>query len=618
MDTSNYGIKDIKSLSFKEGVQQRIQMYLGSSDNEGTYQAFKEIINNSTDEAIAGYGKQIDISVNEKENSISIRDYGRSVPFGIREDGENVLISIYSKSHTGGKFEEGAYKNSSGLNGIGAKCVCLSSKKFIVRSYRNGTMAEAIFEDGDLISYKESETKEKTGTYVWFAPSEKVFNTGKIGYDFNRICESIKDISYLYQGLTFNIYNELTNKTTTYCAKNGLKDYIKDHLDTPINKTVNYKKVTDGVDEVEIVYQWGSRVETPVIFVNGLLCVNGGTPVTGARTAVTRMINSLSGQKLSGEAIRSNLFFVVNCKVKNPSFSNQTKDSINNPSLRTLTSQAFTESLKEYYETNKDDFNKVVNLLTKVEKAEAAAERARQQIMNSVKEVEKNQKRKVFASDKLKDAEYLGQDSTLLLVEGLSAASSMAMARDEKKYGILALRGKPINGFANDEEKFYQNEEINLLLSAMNIVPGKYNSKKLRYGKIAICSDSDADGYAIGLLIMCAIYKVAPEFIKEGRLYWLRSPLYIVKNGKEEKYYFTDEEFNKLKNVKGTVQRCKGLGSLNAEQAHTSMFTKEFQKMEQLIPDDNTYELLSTLMGKDSAPKREFIFNNVDFSTISE
>lgn len=178
---------------------------------------------------------------------------------------------------------------------------------------------------------------------------------------------------------------------------------------------------------------------------------------------------------------------------------------------------------------------------------------------------------------------------------------------------------KPINAFSNDEEKFYKNEEVRLLLSAMNITPGKYDNKKLRYGKIGILSDADADGYAIGLLIMCLLYKVAPQFIEEGRLYWMRSPLYIMKNGKNESYYFTDEEYNKVAGkIKGEVQRCKGLGALSAEQAKRSMFTEEFQRFERLIPDKDTFELLSDLMGKDSAPKHDFIFDNLDFSEIRE
>ncbi len=616
----SYDINDIKSLDFRTGVRTRINMYLGSDDLDGTYQAFKEIINNSTDEAIAGYGNKIEIYVNETENYIAVRDYGRGVPFGIREDGENVLISIYSKSHTGGKFEEGPYKNASGLNGIGAKCVCLSSEKFEVQSNRNGKTACAFFEKGNLVNYKEGTTKDPDGTYVRFKPDKEVFKTGKIGYSYKKICEDIKDISYLYSGIKFVIKNDETNEVQTYCAKNGIIDFVKDTIKKPLHKHIIYNSVVDtNGDKVEIAFQWGDGKEESYVFVNGLRCPEGGSPITGAKSAITRTFNSLSKSSFDGDSIRGGLFYVINCSVAQPSFANQTKSKINNTNLRTLASNAFSDALKQMKLKYSNEFDDIVEMMKKIERAEKAAEKARQQILNAVKDVEKNQKKKVFASDKLKDAEFLGENSTLLLVEGLSAASSVAMARDEKKFGILALRGKPINAFSNDDEKFYQNEEIKLLLSAMNIVPGKYDSKKLRYGKIGILSDADADGYAIGLLIMCALYKVAPQFIKEGRLYWMRSPLYIVKNGKNEAYFYTDEEFNAARGkIKGEVTRAKGLGALSPEQARTSMFTSEYQRFEQLIPDDSTLDLLNQLMGKDSTPKYNFIFENIDFSQIME
>ena len=616
----SYDINDIKSLDFRTGVRTRINMYLGSDDLDGTYQAFKEIINNSTDEAIAGYGNKIEIYVNETENYIAVRDYGRGVPFGIREDGENVLISIYSKSHTGGKFEEGPYKNASGLNGIGAKCVCLSSEKFEVQSNRNGKTACAFFEKGNLVNYKEGTTKDPDGTYVRFKPDKEVFKTGKIGYSYKKICEDIKDISYLYSGIKFVIKNDETNEVQTYCAKNGIIDFVKDTIKKPLHKHIIYNSVVDtNGDKVEIAFQWGDGKEESYVFVNGLRCPEGGSPITGAKSAITRTFNSLSKSSFDGDSIRGGLFYVINCSVAQPSFANQTKSKINNTNLRTLASNAFSDALKQMKLKYSNEFDDIVEMMKKIEKAEKAAEKARQQILNAVKDVEKNQKRKVFASDKLKDAEFLGENSTLLLVEGLSAASSVAMARDEKKFGILALRGKPINAFSNDDEKFYQNEEIKLLLSAMNIVPGKYDSKKLRYGKIGILSDADADGYAIGLLIMCALYKVAPQFITEGRLYWMRSPLYIIKNGKSESYFYTDEEFNAARGkIKGEVTRAKGLGALSPEQARTSMFTSEYQRFEQLIPDDSTLDLLNQLMGKDSTPKYNFIFENIDFSQIME
>lgn len=615
----SYDINDIKSLDFRTGVRTRINMYLGSDDIEGTYQAFKEIVNNSTDEAIAGYGDKIEIAVSEKENYISVIDYGRGVPFGIRDDGENVLVSIYSKSHTGGKFEEGVYKNSSGLNGIGAKCVCLSSLKFEVQSNRNGKFANAYFEKGELISYHEGTTKNKDGTYVRFIPDPEVFKNGAIGYSYKRICKEIHDISYLYCGLTFEIRNDDTNKKEVYCAKNGIMDFVKDNIEKPLHQHIMHEEVTNGTDKVEIAFQWGGGKESGYVFVNGLCCPEGGSPITGAKTAITRTFNSQSGQNFDGDSIRNGLVYVINCSVAQPSFANQTKSKINNASLRTLASNAFSNALKNMKLKYGSEFDTIVELMKKIAKAEAAAERARKQVLDAVKDVEKNQKKKAFASDKLKDAEFLGENATLLVVEGNSAMGGMAQARDYKKYGIMAIRGKIINCLSNPEEKIFQNEEIKLLLSAMNITPGKYNASKLRYGKLAICTDADSDGYHIGLLIMAALAYLAPDFIKEGRLCWLRSPLYIVNNGKKESYYFTDEEFNRDRaKIKGEVTRAKGLGELPADTARASMFTNEFQRMDVMEWNESAMDLLYDLMGEEVEPRKNFIMSKVDFSKVRE
>ena len=616
----SYDINDIKSLDFRTGVRTRINMYLGSDDLDGTYQAFKEIINNSTDEAIAGYGNKIEIYVNETENYIAVRDYGRGVPFGIREDGENVLISIYSKSHTGGKFEEGPYKNASGLNGIGAKCVCLSSEKFEVQSNRNGKTACAFFEKGNLVNYKEGTTKDPDGTYVRFKPDKEVFKTGKIGYSYKKICEDIKDISYLYSGIKFVIKNDETNEVQTYCAKNGIIDFVKDTIKKPLHKHIIYNSVVDtNGDKVEIAFQWGDGKEESYVFVNGLRCPEGGSPITGAKSAITRTFNSLSKSSFDGDSIRGGLFYVINCSVAQPSFANQTKSKINNTNLRTLASNAFSDALKQMKLKYSNEFDDIVEMMKKIEKAEKAAEKARQQILNAVKDVEKNQKRKVFASDKLKDAEFLGENSTLLIVEGNSAMGGMSQARDYTKYGLLAIRGKIINCLSNPEEKIFQNEEIKLLLSAMNIVPGKYDPKKLRYGRLAICTDADSDGYHIGLLIMAALSYLAPQFIKEGRLCWLHAPLYIISDGKKETYAFTDEEMNSMRGkIKGNISRNKGLGEMNPESARRSMFTSEFQRMEVLEYSEEAMEILYALMGEDVEPRRDFVMTKIDFSEIRE
>lgn len=620
MDNVKYGIDEIQSLSFKEGVRTRIQMYLGSDDLEGTYQAFKEIINNATDEAIAGFGNKIEIGVDEQKNAIRVRDYGRGVPFGIREDGENVLVSIYSKSHTGGKFEAGAYKNASGLNGIGAKCVCLSALWFDVFSMRDGKAAHASFKKGDLVLYDEYDTTFRNGTIVEFCPDPEVFKTGDIGYSYKKICEDIKNISYLYSGITFQIKNENTGEIKSYCAQNGIVDFVKENISKPLHKHIIHDTITDtNGDKLEIAFQWGGGKEQSYVFVNGLLCPEGGSPITGAKTSITRTFNSLSKQNFDGDSIRGGLFYVINCSVAQPSFANQTKSKINNTNLRTMASNCFSNALKMMNLKYKEEFESIVELLKKVAKAEAAAERARRQVMEATKDIEKNQKKKVFFSDKLKDAEFLGPNATLLIAEGDSALGGLAQGRDYTKYGIMAIRGKILNCLTHPDEKIYQNEEIKLLLSAMNIIPGKYNASKLRYGRLAICTDADSDGYHIGLLIMAALQYLAPEFIKEGRLCWLRSPLYIVTNGKQESYYFTDEEMDAARGkIKGEVQRNKGLGSLEPEQARRSMFSDEYQRMDVLQPTSAALYALEQLMGKDVEPRKEFIFNHIDFSEVKE
>jgi len=390
------------------------------------------------------------------------------------KDGTNILVDIYSKAHVGGKFSNKGYGgNVSGLNGIGGSCVCLSSLSFEVKSFRDKAMAEAKFSKGVNTYYKESKTTEANGTYVYFIPDKEVFKNGNIGFTYSRVCQEIKDISFLYKNLTFVITNENTKEKKEFCAKNGIIDFVKEEVKKPLHQHIIAWRETDGQNEIEIAFQWGEKRETVYTFVNGLRCPEHGVNLTGAKSAITKTFNNLSGENFESDNIRHNLFYVMNFKIANPSFANQTKSKINSPCARTLASKAFTNALKEMKTKYGSEFEAISVLLKRVEKADAAAEKARNAILESVNNVEKNQKRKVFSSDKLKDAEYLGEKSTLLIVEGDSAASAVAQARDRKHFGLLAIRGKILNCLSNPEEAIFKNEEINLLLSAMNIVPNK-------------------------------------------------------------------------------------------------------------------------------------------------
>ena len=621
MPEKAYDINSIQSLNFREGVRTRIQMYLGSDDNEGTYQALKEIINNSTDEALAGYGKKIEITVNEKENSIKVRDYGRGVPFGIREDGENVLVSIFTKSHTGGKFSHDAYKNASGLNGIGGSCVCLSSKYFQVISIRDGMSAKATFTKGILDEYKEAKLiKVPNGTEITFIPDPEVFCNGEIGYNYERICQDIQDISYLYPGIEFIISNGTQNKT--YCAKNGIVDFVTKNVQKSLHKHIITGTASDDTDSLEIAFQWGVRHETAYVFVNGLRCPEGGTPVTGARAAITKTFNSLANASFEGEYIRKNLFYVINCKVENPSFANQTKSKINNASLRTLASTAFSNALKDMNTQYPNEFNAVAEMLTKIEKAEAAATRAREAIMNMEKKEQEQKKRKINSSDKFKDCEKHGQESMLIISEGNSALGGLMPARDVKTEALYAVRGKVKNLMKHPLDECLENQEVSDIILALGCgIQEKYNGRKLNYGKVAIATDADVDGYAIMCLIATMFYVLMPKFIEEGRLCWLRAPLYRLNKGNKRIFAYDDAELAELKKKYPDWEqgRNKGLGEMTSEDMEASMMSKTERHLEILTINDAeaAAESLRMLMGKDVDDRRDFLFENVDFSIIN-
>ena len=620
-----YNAQSIETLSFRDAIRTRVAMYMGSADNMGVLQCLREIITNSIDEATMGFGKKITVEI-FKNNRVRITDEGRGCPFGKRDDGTEALEAIYTMAHSGAKFNDKVFQNVAGMNGIGAKGVALSSDDFIVTSFRDGKRAVLKLTDGIKTEFfvedqvKDIANGKLTGTIVEFVPSQEVYNLETIKINFEDVKKMCQDWSYLSKGISFVLIDHTTGEKVTYLSKNGMLDFMKDHGDKALHKTPLHITIAENGIEAEIVMEWtNSRSENWHVFTNGLENSEGGTSLTGIKTALTNFFKKKLKGDGSPDVLRKGLFYAVSCKVPNPSFANQTKTKVNNPELRGLCQRATTQMLEEFEYRHGDEFQRILELLTKELKAEAAAERARKQVLEAVKDVEKNQKKKVFASDKLKDAEFLGENSTLLIAEGDSALGGLAQGRDYTRYGIMAIRGKIINALSNPDEKVYENEEIKLLLSAMNIIPGKYDSKKLRYGRLAICTDADSDGYHIGLLIMAALAHIAPQFIREGRLCWLRSPLYIVSNGKTESYYFTDDEFNAAKGkIKGEVQRNKGLGSLEPNQARKSMFDSEYQRLDVMEYNEEAMALLYSLMGDDAAPRREFIMSNVDFSEVRE
>lgn len=615
MDT-NYGINDIETLSFKDGVRKRIAMYLGSADMQGVYNAIQEIISNSIDEFYMGYGKEISISLDG--NTIVVKDYARGVPFGKKEDGSNVLVDIYSKPHTGGKFNDKVYNSVAGLNGIGAKATCLSSKDFEVTSYRDGKRATAIFKKGELVSYEEERSDRKqTGTTVKFTPDEEVYNLEPIKIDFDVLCNTCKNLSYLTKGLSFKLEDCKNSKNITYCAKNGLLDLISDKAENPIHEHPFYYQLKDGQNEVEIALQWTKGKENIFVFTNGLENIEGGTSLTGLKTAITRNLNKEFRRNFTGEMARTGLVAAIACKTPNPSFANQTKTKINNPELRQLADRAFSEYFKIYVKKYAQDAEAIKEFLSKEEKAEEAADRARNAVINAQAKIANSRNKKTVMPEKLKDAEFLGEDAILLIAEGNSAMAGLASGRDTEKYGILAIRGKIRNLLSCPLEEGLENEEVQSILTALGCgILDKYDSKKLRYGKVAIAVDADDDGCHIACLIMSLFKALIPQFIEENRLCWLKAPLFKVKKGKNNYYFYDEDELNNS-GIKGEQSRFKGLGELTAEDTKNSMFDKDNQRIEVLVPDDNSFYRLEELMGPSVQPRKDFVFSGaIDFSKI--
>lgn len=613
---TNYDINDIETLSFKDGVRKRIAMYLGSADMQGVYNSIQEIISNSIDEFYMGFGKEIKISL--EGNTVIVQDFARGVPFGKKSDGTNVLVDIYSKPHTGGKFNDKVYNSVAGLNGIGAKATCLSSKNFKVTSYRDGKYATAIFEKGNLISYNEGKSERKqSGTVVKFTPDEEVYNLEPIKIDFQRLCDTCKNLSYLTKGLTFSLEDCQNSTTVTYCAKNGLLDLIADKAEDGVHSHPIYYQLKDGQNEVEIALQWTKGREKIYVFTNGLENIEGGTSLTGLKTAITRNLNKEFKKNFTGDMARTGLVAAIACKTPNPSFANQTKTKINNPELRQLTDRAFSEYFKIFVKKYPQDAEAIKEFLSKEEKAEAAADRARAAVINAQAKIANSRSKKTVMPEKLKDAEFLGENAMLLIAEGNSAMAGLASGRDTEKYGILAIRGKIRNLLSCPLEEGLENEEVQSILTALGCgILDKYDSKKLRYGKVGIAVDSDDDGCHIACLIMSLFKALMPQFIEEGRLCWLKAPLFKVKKGKTNYYYYDEQELAQS-SVKGEQTRYKGLGELTAQDTKESMFDKNNQRIEVLIPDENSFFRLEELMGSDVKPRKEFVFSGaIDFSKI--
>ena len=487
----SYDANSIVSLSQGKAFREKIGMYLSGDKQEAVNLGLRELIVNTQDEYEVYKPKNafLKVCIDTKKRIIDVEDNMRGIPVGLREDGMNSLTAAMLINHSGGKHTEGAYQSSVGVNGCGNKIVNHTAIWLEVQVKRDGKIYYQRFESDDDGAHPVTDVLEKgktkeTGTKITYSPDPKVY--GKYFIQQEKLEEMLKEISYFSRGL--DIILIVDGKEKHFLSENGLIDGLNPK--NAISKPFQYFYKTSDC-EVELALQWVKKKGVIRGYANGLYMSDGGAFISGFKSSLTRTFNSLADKKFDGDAIRTMLDGFVAVKVKVGQFSNQAKTALANPEARTATSTAISEALKEFQKKRPSEFESIVAYLERLEKADEAAERARNAILDSTSNIEKNQKRKVFSSDKLKDAEYLGEKSILLIVEGDSSASAIAQARDRRYYGTLAIKGKILNCLSNPEEAIFKNEEINLLLSAMNIVPNKYDPSKLRYGKIAICTDAD-------------------------------------------------------------------------------------------------------------------------------
>ena len=620
----SYDANSIQQLTFRQGVRKRIGIYLGSADHTGVIAGLLELVNNATDEAlVCPTAKKIELVIGK--DWASCRDYGRGMPHGENNFSKEVMINLLTENHSGAKFDENAYGGKSrGLNGTGSAATCCSSDIFKISSYRDGAEWYMEFEEGIPkfdICQKKPLGKNKGGTYIWYKPSQEVFNAEPINFDYKEICSIIEEYSYFNKGIVFEVKNGENEEVKTFCSKRGLIDFAETKIKNPIHKTPLIFSTTEDDIDIEIIAQWTKGKEKFYLFSNGGENPNGGTPITGIKSSITAFIKKHLAD-FDGDMARTGLVYICSVNLKNPIYDGQTKSKITNPELRGLAQRSMTQMLNDFKIKNPNEFNQIIGYLEKLAKATAAAEKAHDAILNYERKELEQKKKKIAMPDKFKDCEKHGEDSMLIICEGNSALAGLMPARDVNTEALYAVRGKVKNLMKHPLDECLENQEVSDIILALGCgIQKKYNPKKLNYGKVAIAVDADVDGKSIMCLIATMFWVLMPDFIKEGRLCWLQAPLYKLEKGNKRVFAYNNEELKKLRvGREDWVQtRAKGLGELRAEDMEESMMHKTNRHLEILKISDiiGAEESLKMLMGTDVEGRREFLFENVDFSKLN-
>jgi len=641
--SSDYGASNIQVLEGLEAVRKRPAMYIGDVGDRGLHHLVNEVLDNSIDEALAGYCDTIELEIHE-DNSISVTDNGRGIPVDYHEkEGRSALEVVMTVLHAGGKFDKGSYKVSGGLHGVGVSCVNALAKYAKVSVFRDNKIYQQEYEIGKpLYPVKEVGETDKNGTVVYFRPDDSIFIQTE--YNFDTLTTRLRELAYLNKGIRLSITDHRSMNENgeplykSYYSDRGLPDFLEylDETREKLNKPIAIEGTKNDVP-IEIAMQYNtSFAENLHSYVNNINTHEGGTHLAGFRRALTRTLKNYADSSgmlsklkfdISGDDFREGLTAIISVKVAEPQFEGQTKTKLGNKEIMGSVDQMVSEHLANFLEENPKEAKTIVNKVILAATARHAARKARELV----------QRKSVLSNTNLpgKLADCSEKDSSkteIFIVEGDSAGGTAKAGRDRNYQAILPLKGKILNVEKAMPHKIFENDEIKAMFTALGVSIGTeedskaINLEKLRYHKVIIMTDADVDGSHIATLILTFFYRYMKDMIEQGYVYIATPPFYLMKKGKEARYAWNEEErteiakeWNPSGTEKGiTIQRYKGLGEMNATQLWETTMNPESRILRQVSIDNATEadRIFSMLMGDEVPPRREFIEQNAKYANI--
>ena len=597
--TQSYSAQNITVLEGLAAVRKRPGMYIGTTDVAGLHHMIWEIVDNSIDEALAGHCNQVDVIIN-KDGSLSVEDNGRGIPIDtVEKTGKSALETVLTVLHAGGKFGDGGYKVSGGLHGVGVSVVNALSTLLVAEVKRDGKIHKQTYSEGNPTSEIEVVGEaDATGTKITFVPDSSIFETTE--FDFKTIVNRLRQQAYLTKGVTITVLDERSNQRAKFYFEGGVSSYVL-HINKDkesISSVFYTEKELEGV-QVEISMQYSTSFQEHIFtFANNIHNPEGGTHLTGFRSALTRTLNTYAresgllkekDENLTADDVREGLTAVISVKIPDPQFEGQTKSKLSNPEVRSVVEKVFSEELTYYLQESPKDAKAIIGKGSLAARARKAAKAAREAI------VRKGALEGMALPGKLADcASKKPEDCELYLVEGDSAGGSAKQGRDRETQAILPLKGKILNVEQARLDRIVSNDEIKAIITAMGVGIGEsFNVNKLRYHKIVIMTDADVDGAHIATLLLTLFFRYFRPIIENGHLYLANPPLYKIKQGKKEYYAYSDEEKMQLIEQEfagelksNAIQRYKGLGEMNPEQLWETTMNPETRSMFKVTIDD--------------------------------